>query len=61
MIRCLNCTQVVGSPSSLGAWDVKAALPLEWSTGDVWQGELRLPAGLYEFKVSNWAAELPTR
>eukprot|EP00793_Prasinoderma_coloniale_P000840 PRCOL_00003990-RA len=38
---------VVGSHPDLGAWDIGAALAagtsLEWTDGDVWEGELLLP------------------
>ena len=36
---------VSGSAAGLGAWDPDQALPLEWSEGDLWAGEVRLPPG----------------
>jgi hypothetical protein len=33
----------VGSHAGVGSWDVSAALPLVWSTGDVWSADAALP------------------
>jgi hypothetical protein len=43
--------KVVGGPEQLGAWEVEAAPPLQWSEGDVWSNTLLLPPGAHEFKV----------
>jgi hypothetical protein len=45
--------KAVGGPDELGAWDVVAAPPLQWSEGDVWSNTLLLPPGGYEFKVGD--------
>jgi len=43
---------VSGSAGPLGEWDPERALPLEWSEGDLWQGEARLPPGEgFRFKL----------
>ena len=36
---------VVGSAVELGAWNPDAALALRWTEGNVWRGELAVPAG----------------
>lgn len=42
---------VIGGHPSLGNWDVRKALELRWSEGDLWRGEAVLPAGIiYEYK-----------
>ncbi|KAF8055666.1 rca [Scenedesmus sp. PABB004] len=43
--------KAVGGPEPLGAWDVDAAPPLQWSEGDVWSATLLLPPGQHEFKL----------
>eukprot|EP00793_Prasinoderma_coloniale_P000841 PRCOL_00003991-RA len=35
---------MVGSHPALGEWDIGRSAPLEWTMGDLWQGEVRLPA-----------------
>jgi hypothetical protein len=45
--------QVVGSSKEFGSWDVNAAGALTWSEGDVWQRDILLGPGQYEFKVCN--------
>ena len=43
---------VSGSAGPLGSWDPERALPLEWSEGDVWRGDARLPPGEeFHFKL----------
>ena len=43
---------VVGSAVELGAWNPDAALPLRWTEGNVWRGELAVPAGgAMEYKL----------
>eukprot|EP00252_Welwitschia_mirabilis_P016935 TRINITY_DN37692_c0_g1_i1.p1 TRINITY_DN37692_c0_g1~~TRINITY_DN37692_c0_g1_i1.p1 ORF type:complete len:222 (-),score=66.62 TRINITY_DN37692_c0_g1_i1:38-673(-) len=36
---------ITGSHPHLGSWDPKAAIPLEWSEGDIWSVEMNIPAG----------------
>ncbi|GBF93471.1 hypothetical protein Rsub_06604 [Raphidocelis subcapitata] len=51
-VRC--CTQpgqdvaLVGSHPALGLWDVDAALPLAWSEGHIWRGELEVDGAEWE-------------
>jgi hypothetical protein len=33
---------IVGSGEPLGAWDPDRSVPLTWSEGDVWQGEIEM-------------------
>ncbi len=35
---------VIGASDKLGAWDVAQAVPMEWTDGDVWMVDLKLPA-----------------
>lgn len=46
-----SCTQLVGGGKPLGSWQVQDAVELEWTPGNVWVGEVALPAGKHEFKV----------
>eukprot|EP01018_Ginkgo_biloba_P016362 Gb_41004 [translate_table: standard] len=36
---------VIGDDPQFGTWDPKAALPLEWSEGDIWTKEVDVPVG----------------
>ena len=36
--------RVVGGCDDLGNWDLKEALTMTWTDGDVWTAELALPA-----------------
>lgn len=36
---------VIGDDPQFGTWNPKAALPLEWSEGDVWTTEVSVPMG----------------
>lgn len=36
---------ISGSSPTLGSWDVKSAVKLQWNDGDVWSAALELPAG----------------
>uniref|UniRef100_A0A0D6QWY9 CBM20 domain-containing protein n=1 Tax=Araucaria cunninghamii TaxID=56994 RepID=A0A0D6QWY9_ARACU len=36
---------VVGDDPQFGTWEPKAAIPLEWSEGDVWTTEVDVPVG----------------
>lgn len=35
---------MIGASDNLGAWDVAHAVPMEWTEGDVWMVDLKLPA-----------------
>jgi hypothetical protein len=39
---------VIGARDDLGAWNVKQAVPMEWTEGDVWVVELQLPKAAAE-------------
>lgn len=46
--------KVVGNDKSLGEWNPSNALQLEWSTGDVWVGEIAIDSAIgdeLEYKV----------
>ena len=36
---------VVGNTHQLGGWDERRGVTLKWSEGDVWKGEVEVPAG----------------
>ena len=43
---------IVGSAKEFGGWDNERALPLKWSEGDVWKGEVEMtPGGVAEYKM----------
>lgn len=50
---CCGCVheQVVGNAEEFGSWDTNESEDLTWSEGDVWQRDVLLGPGLYEFKV----------
>ncbi len=35
---------VIGAADYLGAWNVENAVPMNWTEGDVWVADLKLPA-----------------
>jgi phosphoglucan,water dikinase len=50
-VRFGESCALVGDLPALGAWDAAAALPMEWTEGDVWTAEVALPPGAeLEFK-----------
>lgn len=34
---------VIGASDNLGAWNVANAVPMEWTEGDVWFADLKVP------------------
>lgn len=34
---------IVGSPASLGSWDINQGVTMQWSDGDLWSADLDLP------------------
>jgi hypothetical protein len=43
---------IVGSAKEIGGWDNERALPLKWSEGGVWKGEVEMtPGGVAEYKM----------
>lgn len=48
-----NSLAVVGAAAAFGAWAPENAMPLSWTEGNVWAGEVALPAGgaAVEFKL----------
>lgn len=44
---------ICGDCIELGQWKLNQALQLTWTAGHVWIGQMRLPPGSYEYKVSS--------
>jgi alpha-amylase len=43
---------VVGNHTALGAWQEDKGVSLKWSAGDVWAGQVEVPAGgTIEYKL----------
>lgn len=52
---------VVGEDPQFGTWDPKAALPLEWSEGDIWTTQVNVPVGKhieYKFILKGKSGEI---
>jgi hypothetical protein len=43
--------KLLGSSEPLGCWDIRKAVQLKWSHSDTWYCDVRLGAGVHEFKV----------
>ena len=43
--------KVVGNHPALGSWDTGNGVELEWNDGHVWEKQVHITPGEYEFKV----------
>ena len=43
--------KVVGNHPVLGSWDTENGIELEWKDGHIWEKQVHITPGEYEFKV----------